>query len=158
MWKLSFYYFASWLNTPITGRQAPSFPALLKILFLCSSWGRRCSLYHVVGIEQWLNMSLQHGVPSRIIDYGGSPDSWQWREYSGAWARRMGWVTAAFDATQLYRGDSWNTGRVIQRSLFILPCSANIFRLFVGNDWATHKSVTVWTCFYTVMWGSNRQK
>jgi len=27
-------------------------------------------------------MNLQHGVTSRIIDYGGSPDSWQWR---GGW-------------------------------------------------------------------------
>lgn len=50
-----------------------------------------------------------------------------------------GWDTAAFDATQLYRGDSSNAGRVIHRPVVILPCSANIFRLFVGCDLTTHK-------------------
>ena len=81
--------------------------------------------------------------PSRIIDYGGSPDSWQWRGYGGAGRRRggRGWDTAAFDATQLYRGDSSNAGRVIQRPVVILPCSVNIFRLFVGCDLTTHKTV-----------------
>jgi hypothetical protein len=48
-----------------------------------------------------------------------------------------GWDTAAFDATQLYRGGSSNAGRVIQRPVFILPCSANIFCLFAGNDFAS---------------------
>jgi len=35
-------------------------------------------------------MNLQHGVPSRIIDYGGSPDSWRRRGCSGVWAAEEG--------------------------------------------------------------------
>jgi hypothetical protein len=73
----------------------------------------------------------------------------------GRGRRGRGWDTAAFDATQLYRGDSSNAGRVIQRPVFILPCSANTFRLFVGNDLAAHKTLTL-LYVHTVREGSNQ--